>query len=189
MDIEHARQSVCQLRYYLYGCGLHPELFHIDQARTTRQRRYQADVWIVDLAHVVMLRFKNTTIVEVVAVPGDALPQRGLLTSFKLRGERDETRKFDEGMQYMFSSQIEHMTENVFKACHDELLHDAKHRGLHAAYPDRATNGLVPFSYLGTEARDNEFHVHAFHLFPDENTILRTQSIFEVEPSRFGKIY
>ena len=189
MDLEHVRQSVGQLRYYLYSRVLHPELFHIDQAQTTRQRRYQADVWIVGLAHVVTLRFKNTIITEVAAAPGDALPQRGLVTSFKFRGERDETREFDEGLQYIFSSQVEQMTENVFKACHDDLLSDARNRGMHMAYPDRATNGLVPFSYLSTEARDNEFHVHAFHLFPDESTILRTQSIFEVEPSRFGKVY
>ena len=31
--------------------------------------------------------------------------------------------------------------------------------------------------------------MHAFHLFPDESTDPRTQSIFEVEPSRFGKVY
>lgn len=189
MDLEHARQSVGQLRYYLYSRALHPELFHVDQGQTVRQRRYQADVWIVGLAHVVTLRYKNVTITEVAALPGEGLPQRGLVTSFKFRGERDEEREFDDGLQYIFSSQVEQMTENVFKACHEDLLHDAKHRGLHMTYPDRATNGLVPFSYLSTEGRDNEFHVHAFHLFPDECTILRTQSIFEVEPSRFGKVY
>jgi hypothetical protein len=189
VDLEHVRQSVGQLRYYLYSRALHPELFHMDQAQTLRQRRYQADVWIVGLAHVVTLRFKNVTIAEVAAAPGEALPQRGLVTSFKFRGERDETREFDDGLQYIFSSQVEQMTENVFKACHDDLLADAKRRGMHMTYPDRATNGLVPFSYLSTEGRDNEFHVHAFHLFPDECTILRTQSIFEVEPSRFGKVY
>ncbi len=189
MDIEHARQSVGQLRYHLYGRGLHPELFHIDQGQVVRQRRYFADVWIVGLAHVITLRHKNAIITEVAAAPGESLPQRGLVTSFKFRGERDEEREFDEGMQYIFSSQVEQMTENVFKACHEDLLGDARNRGIHMEYPDLATNGLVPFSYLSTEARDNEFHVHAFHLFPDECTILRTQSIFEVEPSRFGKVY
>ncbi len=111
-----------------------------------RQRRYQADVWIVGLAHVVTLRYKNMTVTEVAAAPGDSLPQRGLVASFKFRGERDEQRAFDDGLQYIFSSQVEQMTENVFKACHEDLLGDAKRRGLHMSYPDRATNSLVPFS-------------------------------------------
>ena len=41
---------------------------------------------------------------------------------------------------------------------------------------------LVPFSYIDHEARDSEFHVHAFHAFPEELTLLKTQSIFEIVP-------
>jgi len=189
VDLGHARQTVGQLRFHLYSRALHPELFRIDQSQTIRQRRYMAEIWLVGLAHVVTVRGKQSILAEVAAAPCDALPERGLVTSFKFRGERDEEREFDDGLRYIFSSQVEQMSENVFKACHEDLLKDAQHSGLHATYPDRATNGLVPFSYLSVEPRDNELHVHAFHLFPEECTILKTQSIFEVEPSRFGGFY
>ena len=77
----------------------------------------------------------------------------------------------------------------VTVACHEDLLSDAKGRGLYVTYPDRAADGLEPFSYISIEPRDGELHVHAFHLFPEECTILKTQSIFEVEPSRFAYGY
>jgi len=177
------------LRFYLYSRPLHPELFRIDLSHCVRQRRYQADVWIVGLAHVVTVRTKDAVLTEVAAAANDDLPQRGLVTSFKFRGERDEEREFDGGLRYIFSSQVEQMSDNVFRACHEDLLSDAKRRGLYVTYPDRAVDGLEPFSYISLEPRDGELHVHAFHLFPEECTILKTQSIFEVEPSRFAYGY
>ena len=45
----------------------------------------------------------------------------------------------------------------------------------HWAYGD-----LVPFTYIDHEARDREFHVHAFHAFPQDRTLVKTQSIFEL---------
>ncbi|GAG47540.1 unnamed protein product, partial [marine sediment metagenome] len=166
MDIEHARQAVTQLRFHLYSRPLHPELFRIDRSQTIRQRRYQADIWLVGLAHVVTLRSKDTVVTEVAAAPSEVLPERGLVASFKFRGERDEEREFEGGLRYIFSSQVEQMSENVFKACHDDLLADAQQFGQHVTYPELASNGLVPFSYLSVEPRDTELHVHAFHLFP-----------------------
>lgn len=40
--------------------------------------------------------------------------------------------------------------------------------------------GLSPFTFVDLEAREREFHVHAYHAFPEELTLLKTQSIFEV---------
>ncbi len=42
------------------------------------------------------------------------------------------------------------------------------------------TTSLAPFSFVDFDARDHEFHVHAFHAFPEELTLLKTQSIFEI---------
>ena len=39
---------------------------------------------------------------------------------------------------------------------------------------------LVPFTFIDYEARDRELHVQAFHVFPADYTILKTQSIVEI---------
>ena len=39
---------------------------------------------------------------------------------------------------------------------------------------------MTPFSYVDHEARDSEFHVHAFHTYPQERTLVKTQSIIEL---------
>jgi len=39
---------------------------------------------------------------------------------------------------------------------------------------------LVPFTFIDFEARDRELHVQAFHAFPSDYTIVKTQSIVEV---------
>ena len=38
---------------------------------------------------------------------------------------------------------------------------------------------LTPFTYIDYDARPNELHVLTFQAFPDELTIIKTQSIFE----------
>ena len=39
------------------------------------------------------------------------------------------------------------------------------------------------FSYIDHEAWDGQFHVHAFHSFPQERTVVKTQTIFELPPA------
>ena len=51
---------------------------------------------------------------------------------------------------------------------------------MYATFDEWGTEGLVPLTFIDHEAREREFHVHAFHVFPAERTILKTQSIFEV---------
>jgi hypothetical protein len=47
-------------------------------------------------------------------------------------------------------------------------------------FEEWAVEGLAPFTFVDFDARDHEFHVHAFHAFPEELTLLKTQSIFEI---------
>jgi hypothetical protein len=50
------------------------------------------------------------------------------------------------------------------------------------SFDDQAQGGLAPFSFIDFDARDHELHIHAFHAFPEEQTLLKTQSIFEIGP-------
>ena len=99
------------------------------------------------------------------------------------RGERDHLEKFDDGTRYILSTQVERMNRNLFHASHRDLMNYGSARGLVVRFEDWADEeNLVPFSFINWELRDREMHVQAFHAFPADYTILKTQSIFEVGP-------
>ena len=44
-----------------------------------------------------------------------------------------------------------------------------------------SSDGLPPFTYLDYEARDRELHVHTYLAFTEECSLIKLQSIFEIE--------
>ena len=168
------------LHLFLYDRPLHPELFRHFADYRVRQGAYLADVWITGLSHVVTISAGQRSLSELVSAEQEVLPTRGILTRFRMKGERDAERRTPDGWHYMVSSQIETMDEPLYKSVHGDLVRHAAKRGWFHSYEQWADGGLDPFTYIDCEARDREFHVHAFHAFPQERTIVKTQSIFEL---------
>ena len=181
LELGQSQQRVDDLHFFLYHRALHPELFHVHQARHLRQKRYNAEIWVTGLSHVVMVQAKNQVITELTASESDILPKMGLVTRFRFRGEKDHLQGFDQGLQYIMSSQVERMTPNLFAASHRDLLRYAQKRGIVCTFPDWICGDLAPFTFIDYECRDSELHVHAFHAFPEETSLLKTQSIFELK--------
>jgi len=181
VELGHTLQRVTDLKFVLYRRPLHPELFHIHQSRHLERFAYQADIWIMGLSHVVSVQSAGRCVTEVTADDIEVLPSNGMVTSFQFRGERDHLETFDDGMRFILSTQVERMSQNLFHASHRDLLNYASTRGMLIRFDDWAENGaLVPFTFIDFEARDKELHVQAFHAFPADYTILKTQSIIEV---------
>jgi len=168
------------LHLFLFDRPLHPELFRHYRTFRVSQARYHADIWIVGLSHVVTVTSESRSITELVALESENLPSRGVLTRFRMKGERDLEREDDNGWQYLVSTQVETMEEPLYKSVHRDLIKHARARQGFVEYDQWAEGDLTPFSYIDYEARDREFHVHAFHAFPHENTVIKTQSIFDL---------
>lgn len=189
MEQSQVKQRIDDLQFYLYQRPLHPELFRINQVKRVEQRRYTAEIWIVGLAHVVTIQHGNDCLTELITDATDVLPKIGLAASFPFRGERDHTQSFGDDMRYILSCQVERMTPNLFPSSHRDLMKYAEKRGLFVMFDDWEVGGIAPFTFIDYEAREHEFHVHAFHAFPDSTTLLKTQSIFEVGPARHPDIF
>jgi hypothetical protein len=174
------KQRVEDLHFCLYQRAIHPELLRIHRVQRVEQRRYHAEIWITGLAHLVTVQHGDSIITELLTEDNELLPKMGLTTSFRFRGERDHTQSFSDGAKYILSTQVERMTSQLFPATHRDYLHYARNRGILVEFDEWAHEGLVPFSFIDFDARDHEFHVHAFHVFPEEMTLLKTQSIFEI---------
>ncbi|HSW45268.1 MAG TPA: DUF2617 family protein [Phycisphaerae bacterium] len=183
MELGQTLQRVVDQKFVLYRRPLHPELFCIHQNRHLERVTYQADIWITGLSHVVTVQSAGRCVAEVTTEDIEVLPQNGLVTSFQFRGERDHVEKFDDGMQYILSTQVERMNRNLFHASHRDLLNYARTRGMVQVFEEwTEEDNLAPFSFIDWEMRDRELHIQAFHAFPADYTILKTQSIVEVGP-------
>jgi len=183
LELGLTKQRSTDLNFYLYRRALHPELFHIYLDKHIKYGNFQADIWIIGLSHLVTVQSNGTMVTELTAVPSDLLTDRNLVTQFRFRGERDFQYRFSDNMRYIFSSQVEEMTEHIFRTTYRDLVRYAKQKGLYVPYSQWTTNGLEPFSFIDFETRHTELHVHAYHAFPGEWRILRTQSIFETAPA------
>lgn len=173
------KQRVEDLHFCLYERPIHPELFHIHRVKRIQQSRYSAEIWVVGLAHVVTVQCGNRILTELVVEDTELLPKAGLATSFRFRGERDHSQTFDDDLTYILSTQVERLTPQLFPATHRDYVYYARNRGLFESFDQWASDGLAPFSFIDFDARDDEFHVYAYHAFPEELTLLKTQSIFE----------
>lgn len=184
MEQGQLKQRIDDLQFFLYERPLHPELFRINQVKRIEQRRYTAEIWIVGLSHVVTVQHGDRYVTELITDETDVLPKMGLATSFPFRGERDHAQAFGDDLRYILSSQVERMTPNLFPSSHRELIKYAQKRGLFVMFDEWENDGIVPFTFIDFEAREKEFHVHAFHAFPESTTLLKTQSIIEIGPAR-----
>ena len=174
------RQRIEDLHFCLYQRAIHPELFHIHRVKRIEQPRYQAEIWVVGLTHVVAVQSGGVILTELVTEDIELLPKVGLATSFRFRGERDHSQAFSEDVKYILSTQVERMTPQLYPATHRDYVHYAQNRGLYVPFEEWTHDGMAPFTFIDFDARDHEFHVHAFHAYPEELTLLKTQSIFEV---------
>ena len=181
VELGQTIQHVADLKFVLYQRALHPELFCIHQNRLVGRPSYQADIWITGLSHVVTVQSAGRCVTEVTSDDIEVLPHNGMVTSFQFRGERDHLESFDDGMRYILSTQVERMNKNLFHASHRDLLRYASSRGVLVQFDDWVEeDGLVPFTFVDFEAWDQELHIQAFHTFPADYAIVKTQSIFEV---------
>ena len=174
------KQSVASLRFYLYDRPLHPELFEIYHDHHIVKDGYEAQIWVTGCTHVIGFFRGRCSIVEVTADADNILPQRGQLLELPFRGERDHEQKRAAEINYMMSFQVEPMSAAVYSGTHHDLARLGAQRGLFVPFPMWMSRSLTPFTYIDYEAKPNGLHVFAFHAFPDELTIVKTQSIFEL---------
>ncbi|RPI62064.1 MAG: DUF2617 family protein [Planctomycetaceae bacterium] len=174
------KQCVSQMRFLIYNRSLHPELFDIYQDEHIVKSAYEARIWITGCTHVISFYRGKHAMVELMAAPAADLPQHGMLLELPLRGEHNHERRRIDGINYMMNFQVESMSAAVYSKTHHDLAKLGNKHGLFVPFPLWRANSLTPFSYIDYDAKPNELNVFAFHAFPEDLTIIKTQSIFEL---------
>ena len=122
----------------------------------------------------------DETLTEVIVTNHEPLTDRGLLQSIPCRGERYHEMNAGENIKYMISTQEEQLTQTLYDATkHEIATYAAKRELMSAEVPARDEQG-ASLSVLDIERRSHELLVQSFHLFDENQMVIKTQAIIEV---------
>jgi len=168
------------LTLLLYQRTLHPELFKILASEQVSRRAYEADVWLVEGGHVIMFTADKNTLTEVILTKNEPMTDRGLLQTIPCRGERYHEMQAGANIRYMISTQEEQMTQTLYEATKHEISTYAAKRELMTAATPAIGETAGSLSVLDIERRSHELLVQSFHLFDENQMVIKTQAIIEV---------
>lgn len=173
------RPKVAELVFQMYGRSLHPELFEVFQSRVIKRGDYEAIIKITSAGHVVEWRYQGLTLTEVAASAVHPLPLKRRIMSYRLKGDRQDQMAFH-GIRYRTQFSLEPVAPEVFWTYQQELSLDGIRNGLLHRFDSSGRMALGALSYMNVESRNRSLIVQAFHTFPDDYAIVKTQSVFEV---------
>src|SRR5262249_27114820 len=116
---------------------------------------------------------------EVAAAVEEPLPEKRRLLSHRLRGEHSATVRCAHGIHYQMSFQVEVLPQEIFLHVHDEILADGSKRGLLHNFQPNHRLAVAPLGYVAAETRAGCLFLTTFHTFPNENTVVKSQSLIE----------
>ncbi len=174
------RPRVAELTFQLFGRPLHPELFHVFESNTLERGGYTAKIDITGAGHVVTWRYAGLTLTEVAASARHPLPKMRRLMAYGLKGQRTDGIECRGGIRYQMSFQLEPTDPEVFWTFQQELAGQAERQGMLHRFDSSGRIALGALSYINVEARSRSLLVQAFHTFPDDCAIVKSQSLFQL---------
>jgi hypothetical protein len=179
MNANLLRPRVSELVFQLYGRPLHPELFDILAYRKIQREEYELTVRITRTGHVISFENRDVYLTEVAAALEEPLPERRRLLSYRLRGEHSSTLPCAYGITYQTSFQVEVLPQEIFLHVHDEIVADGGKRGLLHNFQPNHRLSLAPLGFINAEARAGCLFLSSFHTFPEEYTVVKSQTLIE----------
>jgi len=172
------RPKVAELLFQLYGRSLHPELFEVYQTRHVERARYTAKIQITSAGHLVTWQHGEDCLTEVAAAANHPLPENYRLISHKLRGDHNDRILSDCGCAYQVRFQLESIAPEVFWSFQQKLAKDDACKGLLHSFDSSGRVAMGAMSYINIESRDKSLLIQAFHTFPDDSAIVKSESRF-----------
>ena len=174
------RPKVAELSFQLFGRALHPELFKVFATKTVERGDYRAQIDITSAGHVITWRYRGLTLTEVACSAQHPLPEKRRLLSYRLKGERNDRVECRGGIVYSMNYQLEPVAPEVFWSFQAELNRDNLPNSVFHSFDSSGRMALGAMSFIHAETRTRSLLVQAFHTFPDDYAIVKTQSVFEL---------
>lgn len=180
MNVFSLRPRVAELVFQVYSRPLHPELFDVLAIRHIQRENYDLWVRITRTGHVISWRHGDVFLTEVTDT-GLPLSTSRRLFSHPMRGEHSGRLNLGRGFVYQMNFQVEALTPEIFLHVHDEILADGTKRGLLHNFRPNHRLAVSPLGHISAEARPGCLFLSTFHTFPEENTVVKTQSLIEMQ--------
>jgi hypothetical protein len=135
-------------------------------------------VQITNAGHVVSWQYDGLTLTEVAAAAHHPLPQRRRLMSHRLKGACSDRLECRGGVTYQVQFSLDTVERETFWTYQKELISAVPSDGLIVSFESNGRLGPGAISYVNIESRNCTFKVQAFHTFPDDLAIVRSQSVF-----------
>ena len=174
------RPKVAELTFQLYGRPLHPELFQVVESCTIERGGYTAKIDITNAGHVVTWRYAGLTLTEVAASAQQPLPKMRRLMAYGLKGQRTDRVECRGGVSYQMSFQLEPTDPEVFWTFQQELAGQGQRQGMLHQFNSSGRIAMGALSYINLEARNRSLLIQAFHTFPDDYALVKSQSLFQL---------
>ncbi|QDT95045.1 DUF2617 family protein [Gimesia aquarii] len=179
MSVRSARPKVNDLIFRLIGRSIHPELYTTCTSAEVHQKNYSAVLKICETGHIASIQHKEKTVCEILTSFQNPLPSQKRVLEKPVRGCRSESAQLESGLYYQVSYQLEELDYVIFNNLHEEYMMDSQKADLayHFVSESRITPGAL--SIVDFEANQTSLLIHAFHTFPEELAVVKTQSLFE----------
>lgn len=181
MSVSSGRSRVADLGFQVFGRVIQPDWFAVRGFRRITRGGWQADVRLVEGGHAVHWQSGDIRLVEVLCGPETILPEPGLLYHSSVRRERTATLRRGDRAEYQTCFDVERIDLELFRHLCQEIEADSR-EGLFHRYSAPSRLAPPPISHVRIESRPRGLSIQAFHTFPDERSIVRTQSLFELLP-------
>ncbi|MCH2202959.1 MAG: DUF2617 family protein [Fuerstiella sp.] len=179
MTVQLTRPDVADMVLRTYERPLHPELFESVRSCSFSVGGQRATVCLGMSGHMLVFRTDDKTLTEVATTREHSLPEHLKVIHRRLIGYR--THMIDlPGVRYHCSYQLEHVPVDIYLQLHREMEADAKHAALAITVPGATNHSPDCISQLKCDVLTEGLVVHAFHTFPENTAVLRTQTLFEL---------
>jgi hypothetical protein len=179
MSVYLLRPRVADLVFQLHGSPLHPEFFDILACRKIQREDFELTVRITRTGHVITWERQRQVLTEITTSADLAVPSSRRLLNYRIRGEHTDSVACAADVRYQMSFQVEALPEEIFMHVHDEILADGSKRGLLYNFQPNHRLSLSPLGFVTAESGPKCLIISSFHTFPEENTVVKTQSLIE----------
>ena len=179
MNLHLVRPPVAELVFQVYAKPLHPELFDILATRIWQREDWRVAIHITRSGHVVSWQNHDGFLTEVADSHLSDISATRRLLHYRLRGEHTASLQCGHGVVYQTSFQVETLAPEIFVHVHDEILADGAKRGLLHNFQPNHRLAIAPLGFITLETRARCIFVSSFHTFPEENAVVKAQTLIE----------
>jgi hypothetical protein len=166
--------------FRLYCRPLHPELFDVLAHRTVERDGYTLSVRLTRTGHLLAWTSGRIHLSEAIATTDMQLPDSGRCLGHRFDGGQSGKSRVGT-VRYQVSSQVELLQPEQYLHVHEDLAADGARKGMvfHCKSGNRL--GLSPLGVVIVQTVPRGLSTSAFHTFPDELAVIKTQSLIEWE--------